>query len=359
MRILRYTKLKASTSTEGLLPADNAREKHDERTNSHAADERIGGMMTSKPEVMVLYQQRPKAMAQLEQAYTLHRWDQAADKAAFLAEHGAKCRAVATNGHARLDREMLDALPKLELVACSSAGFEAFDVDLMAERGIALTNTSVALLDDVADTAIMLLLAARRGLVAADAYVRSGDWVKKGMFPLQHALKGSRLGIVGLGTIGTAIAHRAQALGVEVSYWNRSPKDVAWKHLPDVVTLAAECDHLIVVVAGGEGTRGLISREVMDALGSQGLLINVSRGSVVDQDAMIAALREGRLGHAALDVYAQEPTQEPRLVSLPNVTLYPHHASGTVETRDAMAQLVVDNLAAFFAGKALLTPVKL
>jgi lactate dehydrogenase-like 2-hydroxyacid dehydrogenase len=315
--------------------------------------------MTTKPDVMVLYEQRPKAMAQLEQAYTLHRWDKASDKAALLAEHGAKCRTVVTNGHAPLNKAMLDALPNLKLVACSSAGFEAFDIGVMAERGIALTNTSAALLDDVADTAIMLLLAARRGLVAADAYVRSGDWVKHGMFPLQHSLKGSRLGIVGLGSIGTAIAHRAQAMGVQISYWNRSPKKAEWPHSPDVKTLAEQSDHLVVTVAGGPGTRALISREVIDALGPEGLLINISRGSVVDQDAMIAALRDGRLGHAALDVYAQEPTQEPSLVSLPNVTLYPHHASGTVETRDAMAQLVVDNLAAFYAGKPLLTAVKL
>lgn len=315
--------------------------------------------MTGKPDVMVLHEQRPKAMAQLEEAYTLHRWDKSADKAAFLAEHGAKCRAAATNGHAPLDKAMLDAMPNLKLVACSSAGFEAFDVGTMAERGIALTNTSAALLDDVADTAIMLLLAARRALVLADAHVRSGDWVKKGMFPLQRALKGSRLGIVGLGSIGNAIAERAQALGVEIAYWNRSPKDVSWQRLPDVKTLAQACDHLVVAVAGGVATRGLISREVIEALGSDGLLINIARGSVVDQEALIEALRDGRLGHAALDVYAQEPTQDPNLVSLPNVTLYPHHASGTVETRDAMAQLVVDNLAAFFADKPLLTPVKL
>lgn len=315
--------------------------------------------MTNKPNVMVLYEQRPKAMAQLEQAYTLHRWDQAKDKAAFLVEHGAKCLAVATNGHAHLDRAMFDALPNVGLVACSSAGFEAFDLGVMAERGIALTNTSVALCDDVADTAIMLLLAARRGLVAADAYVRSGDWVTKGMFPLQRGLKGSRLGIVGLGTIGSAIANRAEALGVEVSYSSRTPKDVRWQYQANLNALAEQSDHLVVAVAGGDATRGLISREVIESLGPEGLLINISRGSVVDQDAMVAALRDGRLGHAALDVYAQEPTQDPELVALRNVTLYPHHASGTVETRDAMAQLVVDNLAAFFAGKALLTPVRL
>jgi lactate dehydrogenase-like 2-hydroxyacid dehydrogenase len=312
-----------------------------------------------KPDVMMLYPQRPDAMAQLEAAYTLHRFDQAQDKGAFLAEFGPRCRAIVTNGHAKLDRSMLDAMPNLGIVACSSAGFETFDLAGLAMRGISLTNTSAALSDDVADAAIMLLLAARRNLVDAHAYVRSGDWARKGMFPLQHTITGRRLGVVGMGTIGRAIAKRASALNMKVDYWNRSAKDVPWDYQADLLALARDSDNLVVIVAGGEGTRGLISAEVMDALGPQGLLINVSRGSVVDEKAMIAALAEGRLGAAALDVYADEPNPDSRLVGLPNVTLFPHHASGTVETRDAMAQLAVDNLAAFYAGKPLLTPVDL
>jgi lactate dehydrogenase-like 2-hydroxyacid dehydrogenase len=308
---------------------------------------------------MMLYPQRPDAMAQLEAAYTLHRFDQAQDKGAFLAEFGPRCRAIVTNGHAKLDRSMLDAMPNLGIVACSSAGFETFDLAGLAMRGISLTNTSAALSDDVADAAIMLLLAARRNLVDAHAYVRSGDWARKGMFPLQHTITGRRLGVVGMGTIGRAIAKRACALNMKVGYWNRSAKDVPWDYQADLLALARDSDNLVVIVAGGEGTRGLISAEVMDALGPQGLLINVSRGSVVDEKAMIAALAEGRLGAAALDVYADEPNPDSRLVGLPNVTLFPHHASGTVETRDAMAQLAVDNLAAFYAGKPLLTPVDL
>lgn len=315
--------------------------------------------MMDKPDVMMLYPQRPNAMAQLEAGYTLHRWDKAGDKAAFLAEHGPKCRAIVTNGHAPLDRAMIEAMPKLQMVACSSAGFESFDTAALAERGIALTNTSVALCDDVADTAIMLMMAARRNLVAADAWVRSGDWGRKGMFPLQHTVTGRRLGIVGMGTIGKAIATRAAALGMKVGYWNRRPKDVAWDHQSDLVQLARDSDVLVAIVAGGEGTRGLISAEVLDALGAEGLFVNVARGSVVDEAALIAALSEGRLGSAALDVYENEPEPDPRLTALPNVTLFPHHASGTVETRDAMAQLAVDNLAAFFAGGPLLTPVDL
>lgn len=313
----------------------------------------------TKPDVMMLYPQRPIAMAQLEASYTLHRYDLAEDKEAFMAEHGPKCRAIATNGHAALTRAMLEHLPRLELVSCSSAGYESFDLAALAERGIALTNTSAALCGDVADTAIMLLLAARRSLVAADAYVRSGDWAKKGMFPLQTTIGGKALGIVGMGTIGQAIATRAEAMGMRVSYWNRRPKEVRWPFQPDLIKLAADCDDLIVIVAGGEGTRNLISSKVMEALGPKGLLINVARGSVVDEPALVAALSAGTLGGAALDVFATEPDANPALTALPNVTLYPHHASGTVETRDAMAQLMVDNLAALYAGRPLLTPVDL
>ena len=313
----------------------------------------------TKPDVMMLYPTRPAAMAQLEAAYTLHRYDLADDKPAFLARHGATCRAVATNGQAPLTAQIIAALPQLELVACSSAGYESFDLPALSARGIRLTNASLALKDDVADTAIMLMLAARRALIAGHDYVRSGDWARDDAFPLQHTTHGKRLGIVGMGTIGQAIAHRAQALQMQISYWNRSAKNVPWRHQPDLITLARESDTLIVIVAGGEGTRGLISAQVMAALGPDGLLVNVARGSVVDEPALIAALTTGALGRAALDVFASEPNADPRLTSLPNVTLYPHHASGTVETRDAMAQLVVDNLAAFYAGGSLTSQVKL
>lgn len=313
----------------------------------------------TKPDVMMLYPTRPAAMAQLEAAYTLHRYDLADDKPAFLARHGATCRAVATNGQAPLTAQMIAALPQLELVACSSAGYESFDLAALSARGIRLTNASLALKDDVADTAIMLMLAARRALIAGHDYVRSGDWARHDAFPLQHTTHGKRLGIVGMGTIGQAIAQRAQALQMQVSYWNRSAKNVPWRHQPDLITLARESDTLIVIVAGGEGTRGLISAQVMAALGPDGLLVNVARGSVVDEPALIAALTTGALGRAALDVFASEPNADPRLTSLPNVTLYPHHASGTVETRDAMAQLVVDNLAAFYAGGPLTSQVRL
>ncbi|MGY9050367.1 hypothetical protein P775_27930 [Puniceibacterium antarcticum] len=313
----------------------------------------------TKPDVLMLYPQRPKAMQQLEDRYTLHRFDLADNKDAFVAQHGPKCRAIVTNGHEPVTRNMIVHMRDLRLVSCSSAGFDGFDVAAMAEHGVALTNTSQALCDDVADTAIMLLLAARRGLVPAEAYVRSGDWAAKGAFPLQRSLKGGKLGIVGMGTIGQAIAGRAMAMGQQVTYWNRRPKDLPWTFQPDLIQLARDSDALVVIVAGGEGTRHLINSDVMEALGPNGLLINVARGSVVDEEALIACLSDGRLGSAALDVYASEPDADPALTQLLNVTNYPHHASGTVETRDAMAQLLVDNLDAFFANEPLLSPVDL
>lgn len=313
-----------------------------------------------KPDVLVLYPTLAPQLALLEAAYTLHRYDlaDAAAREAMLDGPGQHCQAIVTNGHAGLTREVIARLPALRVVACSSAGYETIDVEALTERGIRLTNTSDALSDDVADMAMLLLMASRRSLVAAHAYVASGDWGRKGMFPLQSALRGKRLGIVGMGKIGQAIVGRAQAMGLEVAYFSRSQrKGLGLPFQPDLLALAQWADALIVIVAGGAGTRNLIGDAVIRALGPKGTLVNVSRGSVVDETALIAALRDGGLGAAALDVYWNEPNPDPALTGLPNVTLFPHHASGTVETRAAMAQLVVDNLAAFYAGRPLLTPV--
>lgn len=313
-----------------------------------------------KPDLLVLYPTLAPQMAMLEAAYALHRYDLAdtAGREAMLGGPGKHCTAIVTNGHAELTRSMIDRLPALKVVACSSAGYETIDVEALTERGIKLTNTSDALSDDVADLAMLLLLASRRSLIAAHAYVVSGDWGRKGMFPLQSALKGKRLGIVGMGKIGQAIVGRAQAMGLELAYFSRSErKGLGLQFQPDLLKLAEWADALIVIVAGGAGTKNLIDDRVIRALGPKGTLVNVSRGSVVDEAALIAALRDGGLGAAALDVFWNEPNPDPALTSLPNVTLFPHHASGTVETRNAMAQLVVDNLAAHFAGKPLLTPV--
>lgn len=311
-----------------------------------------------KPDVLVAYPLRPRFMEELERRYTLHRLDRADDREAVLDKAGPICTAMVVNGHVAVDGPLLDRLPALRLAACSSAGFDLMDLDEMTRRGVTLTNTSVALVDDVADMAILLMLAARRRLVQGDAYVRSGDWGRRGMFPLTTSAAGKRVGIVGLGNIGLAIATRCGAMGLTIGYSGRNPKrGVDHAYFADPAALAEWADILIVATPGGAGTAGLISADVLRALGPQGTLVNISRGSVVDEAALIDALRHGRIAHAGLDVFLNEPHPDPALTALPNVTLYPHHASGTEETRDAMAQLTVDNLDAFFAGKPLLTPV--
>lgn len=312
-----------------------------------------------KPDVLMLSPTRPDAQARLEQQFTLHRLDLADDKPAFLARHGAACRGMVAMGHTTVDADLLEQLPALEIISCGSAGYDAFDVDAIAGRGIALTNASPALAQEVADMALLLAQMGWRNVVAADAWVRNGDWARKGAFPLQRSFRGRRLGIVGMGTIGHKIAELASQQGLQVAYWNRRDKDAGHPFQPDLEQLAQDSDILIAIVAGGPDTQGLISDRVLRALGPDGLFVNVARGSVVDEPALIAALQDGGLGAAALDVFWSEPDPDPRLTALPNVTLSPHQGSGTVQTRDAMASLIVDNLQAHFAGQPLISPVDL
>lgn len=313
-----------------------------------------------KPDVLVAYPLRPRQMEMLEKTYTVHRLDLLKGEAreAMLAKVGPRCTAMVVNGHVAIDDAFLARLPALKIAACSSAGFDQMDVAAMTRRGITLTNTSDVLLNDVADMALLLMLAARRRLVVGDRYVRSGDWGRKGMMPLTTSTSGKKAGIVGLGRIGLAIARRCEALGLTIGYFGRSKKaGNDYAYFDDPVKLAAWADILIVATPGGAETEKLISADVLDALGPEGSLVNISRGTVVDEPALIRALQEGRIASAGLDVYLNEPNPDPAFAALDNVVLYPHHASGTEETRDRMAQLVIDNLAAFFAGKPLLTPV--
>jgi lactate dehydrogenase-like 2-hydroxyacid dehydrogenase len=311
-----------------------------------------------KPDVLVLSSLRPDQMADLATRYTLHRYDLAQDKAALIAEVGPRCTAIVTVGHVSLDADLIGSLPTLRVVACVSAGYESIDVEALNRRGVKLTTTSEMLSDDVADMALMLLLAVRRGLVAGDAWVRSGEWGRTGPMPLQSALRGKKLGIVGMGKIGQAIIGRARATGLETAYFSRTRKpEIDLPFVPDLLSLAHWADILIVIVAGGSGTRGLVSEAVIRALGPDGTLINVARGSVIDETALLAALKDGGLGSAGLDVFDNEPNPDPAFATLPNVVLSPHHASGTVETRTAMAQNVVDNIDAHFAGRPLLSAV--
>jgi len=244
----------------------------------------------------------------------------------------------------------------LKLIACFSVGLDSVDLAAARELGIAVTNTPDVLTDEVADLAVGLMLATSRRIAAADRFVRAGRWLDGG-FALTSKVSGKRLGIVGMGRIGQAIARRAAAFDMQIAWHGPTAKDLPYRFEPKLVELARSVDFLVAACPGGAATRGLISREVLTALGSKGIFINISRGSVVDEAAMVELLVSGQLGGAGLDVFVDEPRVPAALFNLDNVVLQPHQASATHETRGAMAQLVLDNVAAYAAGRPLLTPV--
>ena len=295
------------------------------------------------------------SQAQLEADYTVHRLWQAPDRDAFVRDVAPRIEVLVTTGGAGAARALIEQLPRLRLIACFGVGVDAIDLAAARERGVAVTNTPDVLTDDVADLAIGLMLAALRGIATADRYVRAGLWLRANM-PLQTRMSGKRLGIVGIGRIGQAIARRASAFGMSISWNGPRPKDLPWRYEPDLLALARSVDVLVAACPGGAATRGLISRAVLEALGP-GVFVNIARGSVVDETALVDLLVTQRLGGAALDVFADEPRVPEALFALDHVVLQPHQASATRETRGAMGQLVLDNIAAHVAGRPLLTPV--
>jgi lactate dehydrogenase-like 2-hydroxyacid dehydrogenase len=279
------------------------------------------------------------------------------DPAAFAAI-APTIRAIAASGESKVPAELIAKLPKLEIISVMGVGYDGVDVAAAKARGAVVTHTPNVLNDDVADLAIGLMLSAARQLPAADRHVRSGQWAASGPMPLARKMSGARLGLVGMGRIGQAIAHRAAAFGMSIAYTSRSPRaGVAHRYVANPVALAAESDFLVVITPGGAGTRGLINAEVLTALGTKGILVNVARGSVVDESALIDALERGVIGGAGLDVFENEPNVPERLRTLPHVVLAPHIGSATAQTRQAMADLAFGNLQAHFAGQPLLSPV--
>lgn len=269
----------------------------------------------------------------------------------------AGVRAIATRGVLRVDGALMDRLPALEIIANFGVGYDTVDAQAAAERGIIVTHTPDVLDEEVADLTLGLLLATVRRLPQADRFVRAGGWLK-GAFPLTATLRGRTVGILGMGRIGRAIAHRLEAFGVSVVYHSRRPvPDLAYVHFPDLKAMAAAVDTLVVIVPGGPTTRHMVNEEVLAALGPEGVLVNVARGSVVDEEALLRALQAGTILAAGLDVFADEPRVPPAFFDLDNVVLLPHVGSATVHTRTAMGQLVVDNLFSWFQGKGPLTPV--
>lgn len=300
-------------------------------------------------------------MASLEAALAAHfdvqPLSQDADPRAVLAACGGEFTALATSARFGADRALIEALPSLRVIASFGVGVEKIDLAAARERGVAVSNTPDVLTGCVADLAFGLLIDVSRRLSAADRFVRRGDW-PKGPFPLATRVWGKRLGIVGLGRIGSAIARRAGGFDMPVRYHNRRPvENCPHEFEASLPALAAWADFLVIACAGGAATRHLVSRQVIDALGPGGFLVNVSRGSVVDETALVEALQARRIAGAALDVFEDEPNVPPELFALDEVVLLPHVASATHETRQAMADSVLANLRSFFDSGRLLTPV--
>ena len=298
----------------------------------------------------------PSTQAALDARYDVHRWPGPAMQEAGRREHGRGGRGLVTGGADGIDRALAARLPDLGIVAINGVGYDRVDLPAMQAAGVRVTNTPDVLTDDVADLAIALMLNVMRRLPAAERHVRDGLW-PGGNPPLARRASGLRYGIVGLGRIGQAIAARLAGFGGSIAYTGRQPKPSEHAYHEDLRALAAASDVLFVAAAASSETRGLIDRAVLDALGPRGVLVNIARGSVVDEPALVASLLEQRLGGAGLDVFADEPNVPAALLSLPNVALAPHVGSATGETREAMGRLMLENLHAFFAGRPLPTAV--
>jgi lactate dehydrogenase-like 2-hydroxyacid dehydrogenase len=310
----------------------------------------------AKPDILMLNPMRPLAEKALEPHVTLHRLWEAPDKDALLAEIGPRIRGIIAFV-ASVPRGLLEKLPALEIVASGAVGYDGVDVKAAAERNVVVTNTPDVLTDEVADLALGLLLATVREIPRAEKHLRDGLWPKSN-YPLTATLRGRTVGIVGLGRIGGAIAKRVEGFGVPVSYHGRRPQpDIAYPYFASLVDMAKAVDTMIVVTPGGAETRHLVGKEVFEALGPNGIFINVARGSVVDEQALIHALKNRTILAAGLDVFENEPNVPAELMALENTVLLPHVASASHHTRDAMTQLAVDNLLAWFDGKPPLTPI--
>ena len=310
-----------------------------------------------KPEIILTARGHAGTMATLQSEFTSHLLHEAPDRAAFLKQHAPAVRGLATFGPMAVDGKFMDALPKLEIIANFGVGVDAINLDDAKKRGIIVTNTPDVLNEAVADTALALILNTVRRFPQAEHYLRGGNWASRGPYPLTTDAGGKTLGILGLGRIGEAIANRAKACGMKIRYHNRNRKDVPYPYDPDPVALAKNCDVLLVVTPGGPETNKLVNAKVLDALGPQGFLVNIARGSVIDEPVLLRYLQEKRIAGAGLDVFADEPRVPPEFFTLENAVLFPHVGSATVETRKAMGDLQIENLRLHFAGKPVRTRV--
>ena len=312
--------------------------------------------MADKPDIVLISPWYKVAMDELDEHFAVHKLFAAEDKQALLAALKDRCVGIA--GSTVCDAATMDALPNTRVIAHCSVGYDGIDVAAATERGIRVSNTPDVLNDEVADLALGLTLAAMRRIPQADRYVRQGRWENEGPMAFNRRMWGSSVGILGMGRIGIEIASRCKAFKMNIAYHSRSAKAVPYRYYPSLLEMARDVDILIAIIPGGAATRRLVNREIFDALGPNGIFINVARGSVADEDALIDALSEGRLGGAGLDVFVDEPHVPQALKDMTEkVVLQPHQASATHETRLAMGRLVLENLLAGIAGKPLITPV--
>lgn len=310
-----------------------------------------------KPEIIFTGKGHAGTQATLESEFTVHKLYEASDKAKFLNERADKVRGIASFGLMPVDGKLMDALPKLEIVANFGVGVDQINLDDAKKRKIIVTNTPDVLNECVADTGMALVLNTLRQLPQSERHLRAGAWAEKGPYPLTTSLGGKTMGILGLGRIGEAVAKRAQAFGMKIRYHNRKKKDVPYPYDPDPVTLAKNADVLMVVTPGGAETKALVNAAVLDALGPKGYLVNIARGSVVDEPVLLRYLQEKKIAGAGLDVFADEPRVPREFWTLDNAVLFPHVASATAETRKAMGDLQIENLRLHFAGKPVKTRV--
>jgi lactate dehydrogenase-like 2-hydroxyacid dehydrogenase len=313
---------------------------------------------SDKIDVLAYGQSKKLVTDGLSQMFTVHSAESRGDLDRISSAVAGRIKGVAVNGLVNADKAMMTMFPKLEIVSSFGVGYDHVDWTYAREHNIIVTNTPDVLTEEVADVALGLLISTLREFVRADRYLRSGQWARDN-YPLTvGSLRGRTVGMVGMGRIGKAIARRLDASLVPVVYHSRNPAEgVSYKHYPKLVDMAKAVDTLIVITPGGAGTAKIVNAEVIDALGPNGVIINVARGSVIDEPALIAALKAGKILGAGLDVFANEPNVPDELRALQNTVLLPHVGSASIATRNAMDQLVVDNLKEWFSGKRPLTPI--
>lgn len=312
----------------------------------------------SKPQILVFGDCDDWDLQPLGELYELHQVPADNSLGHLSSETKDAIVGIAFRGHSQMNAAIMDELPNLGVIANYGVGYDTIDVAHASSRGIKVSNTPDVLTEDVADLAIGLMIAQSRGMVGASAWVRSGEWQQHGEYRLGTKISGKKAGIVGLGRIGRAIGERLVPFGMDIHYYSRDEKDTPnWTYHGDITELAAAVDILFVSVSGGPTTKGIVGKDAIEAVGPNGLLVNISRGTTIDEGALLDALESGTLGAAALDVFLSEPNLDQRFLALDNALLQPHQSSGTVDTRKAIGALQRANLAAYFAGEPLVTPV--